>query len=283
MSSTNSQSKLVKKPIRSIAAYRRSDGTFDFVPLTGKVDPKRDLAFEIAVAQPAYKFGVQIGANVIPLGLQWPNEPARDWQTLADKVAAEDYAEREREAQREKARKAAERARKTLLSAIAREDASFDFATEFDTSFCSPNKRVGLKALSQGGKFLDAVRDGDGTVWYKFADTDGVLRETICPSCGGENIIESPDHGLVYKVCRSTTACEFRWLKEFPKECPSCHQHQLFTVRDGSEVFLQCEDRFGCTWGGIKLGNLPHAPMNAAEAERIATGVADVEDEIIEV
>lgn len=265
----DSQAKLVKKAIRSIAAYRREDGSFDFVPLTGNVDPKRDLAFEIAAAQSAHKFGVQIGTKVLPLGLQWPSEPARDWQALADKVAAEHYAEREREAQKEKQRTAMEKARKALLTATPREDDNFSFAAERET-FVTPNRFVALRAQNQGGNFLDLIRDAAGELWYRFGDPEGVLRDTICPSCGSEKIADISDGGVPYRMCHG---CSFRWAREVPSSCPVCHQHDKFsTIEDGRDVYLKC-----CFFKQ-KLGNLPRVPANMHDAERIAVGVNDVED-----
>lgn len=267
----DSQAKLVKKAIRSIAAYRREDGSFDFVPLTGNVDPKRDLAFEIAAAQSAHKFGVQIGTKVLPLGLQWPSEPARDWQALADKVAAEHYAEREREAQKEKQRTAMEKARKALLTATPREDDNFSFAAERET-FVTPNRFVALRAQNQGGNFLDLIRDAAGELWYRFGDPEGVLRDTICPSCGSEKIADISDGGVPYRMCHG---CSFRWAREVPSSCPVCHQHDKFsTIEDGRDVYLKC-----CFFKQ-KLGNLPRVPASAREAERIAVGVDDVEDHV---
>ena len=274
----DSQAKLVKKAIRSIAAYRQPDGTFDFVPLTGNVDPKRELAFEIAATPPAYKFGVQIGTKVLPLGLQWPSEPVRDWQALADKVAAEYYAEREREAQKEKQCRTIEKARKALLTATPREDDNFSFAAERET-FVTPNRFVALQALNQGGKFLDVVRDAAGNLWYRFGDPEGTLRDNLCPSCGNDDVIEVSDSThklLVHRVCRSQS-CNFRWAKDTPQRCPRCGHRELSVVPEGNEVYISCHNRSSCTWHE-KLGRLPRVPANMHDAERIAVGVNDVED-----
>lgn len=276
MSSSNkSQSQdfnLTRRTVYSIAAYVQPDGSLDYVPLTGPVDPNRKLAFEVMAAQPTYEFGVQIGKEVIWLGIQWPNAPQQNWQERGARVARQRYEQREREARDEQRRKAVQKARKELARAEAnpRDDASFNFAAP-DT-FTTPNHYVALKAIKQGRNFLDAVRDANGDLWYRFSDPDGVSRDALCPSCGDENIVDISDGGVPYRMCHG---CSFRWAREVPSSCPVCHQHDKFsTIVDGRDVYLKC-----CFFKQ-KLGNLPRVPASAREAERIAVGVDDVEDHV---
>ena len=268
--------RLTKKPVVSIAAY--TDGTYALLTDGDKTDPTRVLLHEVAPVQPAFRVSVQIGDKVFLLGYDWPHDPkpVDYWDKLAAMRAREHYESRERQLQTEKQRKAAEAGRTRLLKATPREDPDFNFAMERD-AFVTANKRVALKALNRGAKFLDVVRDALGADWYRFADEHGTVRDGLCPSCGGEDVRAIPQGGVAYRVCYAT-GCNFRWLKELPTECPGCHSRKMVVTTDGNDALLTCDNRVTCFFER-KLGHLPRIPLSGDDAYVIAVGARDLEQE----
>jgi rubrerythrin len=266
--------KISSKRVVGVALYQGKKG---IVPLPIVENQRVTQRGFLAILEPLHpaRF-VQViasaDAKVLKEGFDWPGAE-QDWDAIAAEKFAAYRAEqaRERQAKATQKKVGAERevTLRELAEAVKREP--FNFANE--SLFQTPNSQVAQKVRDlYPSAFIDAVLDDDNHLWHRFTDVQGEIRDSVCPSCGSDDIalIWDSSTGLISRVCHSQD-CNFRWADK-PQQCPVCHFGELEVEMDARDVYVRCDNRQNCQYQA-KLGRLPRIPADEEEPTLRASAV----------
>jgi hypothetical protein len=261
----DAQYRIESKRVTGVALYQNSVAGISVVPVVeGKPVSTSKLLALVEVVHPSHFVEIKVGDDVLASGFDF-GDVKHDWKAIA---TAEFKKYSARKATEVKAKQAQETAvaerRAALIKFIeATKHEPFNFANEL--LFQTPNAQVANKVRDLfPSAFIDVAFDDSNRRWSRFADPDEKIRDSICPSCGGGDIVAIRDSstGLIYRVCHSQH-CNFRWADK-PHRCPVCQYGKLELEMDGSEAYIACGNRQNCRYNA-KLGRLPRVPAHEDE------------------
>lgn len=265
---------VVRRRVIKVAQYSHEKGVSVVPVVEGQKVTGRGLLAVVEPAHPSYQVTVKAAdGKVLAEGFDWADAVTHDWDAIAEEKLAAYRAEqaRERQAKATQKKVGAERevTLRELAEAVKREP--FNFANE--SLFQTPNSQVAQKVRDlYPSAFIDAVLDDDNHLWHRFTDVQGEIRDSVCPSCGSDDIalIWDSSTGLISRVCHSQD-CNFRWADK-PQQCPVCHFGELEVEMDARDVYVRCDNRQNCQYQA-KLGRLPRIPADEEEPTLRASAV----------